>query len=571
MTRLRRYFDGMGMVSRLGAMATYACGALTIFCLLSFSFTSVTLAALAMTCGAIGLFAIMIRNAPGTLIDQVDPPSHDNPVAEKEPALDDQDENCGAAKKELAPLDEILRLKDSANRDPLTGLLNRASFRREVERCLIERGSDTSGWLMFVDLDGFKEINDQNGHDCGDKVLKTCARRLQLSSRVLGRGGDKYPDQSVYLSRFGGDEFVIFVDADLEASTVQRLVTRMLKVLSGAIAHGNRLVVVSASIGIAQCPEHGETFDTLVKAADSAMYKAKAKANPSPRFVFYDEQLDLQAQKVAKLEAELHTAIAHEELEFVFQPIFDLRTSQMVSAEALVRWNHPDGQTLRPAQFFNVLERTHLVGSFNEWGVAKIISYVSELHRRDLQLMIAANVAPQQLASLEFISLIKTHLQRCKCPPELLQIEVTEDAAMREPALTLQNLHKLHDLGVTLAIDDFGVGYSNLARLTELPLSRLKIDRSLLTAMDKKPSAFVLMQSIINLSNSLGFHTVVEGIETDEQLAMVSAMGADLGQGFLLSKPITFEQLVGLIEASALINRPVNPPTDQRTQSAAAH
>lgn len=566
---LMRYLDGMGVASRLGATATCACAALTVFCLIAFNFTIITLASMAMTCGAIGLFVILHRSAPATLIEVAEQASPEYLLAEGEPKLVDQTEIWETAKEDLAPLDEIIRLKESANRDPLTGLLNRASFRQEVERCLLEGDSGASGWLMFVDLNGFKEINDQNGHDCGDKVLKTCARRLQMCSRVLGRSASQDAEQSVYLSRFGGDEFVIFIDVNLEASNVERLVKRMLKVLSGEISHGNRLVVLSASIGIAQCPEHGKTFDTLIKAADSAMYVAKA--NPSPGFVFYDEQLDLQTQKIAKLETELHTAIANEELEFVFQPIFDLRTSQMVSAEALVRWNHPDGETLRPAHFFDVLERTHLVGSFNEWGVAKIISYVSQLHRSDLQLMIAANVAPQQLASLEFISLIKTHLQRCECPPELLQIEVTEDAAMREPALTLQNLHKLHDLGVTLAIDDFGVGYSNLARLTELPLSRLKIDRSLLTAMDKKPSAFVLMQSIINLSNSLGFHSVVEGIETDEQLAMVSAMGADLGQGFLLSKPITFEQLVALIEAKTLMNRTVKPPTDQRTQPAAAH
>lgn len=557
------------MPFRLSAIYMIASFGLAAFCFLVFGTSVSAVVATTIALSAVGFVVSLPRNSHSQSIGPEIPVENAEPY--DEPAIlpkdhTDTGEPSGEGKSQI---DEIIRLKESAYRDPLTGLLNRASFRQEVERCLLEEENTGSRWLMFVDLDGFKEINDQNGHDCGDKVLKTCARRLQLSSRMLTRSATQDDNQSVFISRFGGDEFVVFIDADIDASSVERLVKRMLKVLSGEITHGNRLVALTASIGIAQCPSHGRTFDKLIKAADSAMYVAKA--NSSPGFVFYDDQLDQHTRKIAKLETELHSAIAQEQLEFVFQPIFDLRTSEMVSAEALVRWNHPDGEVLRPAQFFNVLERTHLVGAFNEWGVAKIIESASELRRRNLRLMITANVAPQQLASLEFISLIKTHLHRSGCPPELLQIEVTEDAAMREPALTAQNLHKLHDIGVTLAIDDFGVGYSNLARLTELPLSRLKIDRSLLTAMDKKPSAFVLMQSIINLSNSLGFHSVVEGIETDEQLAMVSAMGADLGQGFLLSNPITFEQLVALIEAKALMNQSALPPADRRVEPAAAH
>jgi|GEM_PF-5537248 len=568
MIRLTRLATRQNTAVRLGALAILAGTGASALWLLAAGSETVALPEAMIALGATWLCALTlceILKAPE------EPRVHtDNqetrdgpPVTGQEPA-----NALPPVKNNQSQADEIIRLKESACRDPLTGLLNRASFRQEVERCLLKADDGATRWLMFVDLNGFKEINDQNGHDCGDRVLKACARRLQLSAQMIIHGSPYDADQSVFLSRFGGDEFVIFVDADVDALLIERVVKRILKVLACDITHNNRLIALTASTGIAAAPAHGTSFDELIKAADSAMYAAKA--SPTHKYVFYDEELDLETQKIAKLETELHIALAQEQLEFVFQPIFDLRTSQMVSAEALVRWNHPDGATLRPAEFFDVLERTHLVTSFNEWCVAKVISYVSELYRRGLPLMIAANVAPQQLASLEYIALIRTHLQRCNCPPELLQIEVTEDAAMREPALTVQNLHKLHDIGVTLAIDDFGVGYSNLARLTELPLSRLKIDRSLLTSMDKKPSAFVLMQSIINLSNSLGFHSVVEGIETDEQLAMVSTMGADLGQGFLLSKPISFEQLISLIEARALINPPDNSASAQRTQAVAA-
>lgn len=562
-----RYTEGQAKALRLGTLATIACIGLALLCAFAFGYPTIGFASLGFVMGAVCLHLVASReekaaNTPS--VDGFDPQTRDT---ERSTQATNEPSTQSRAADDQSQMDEIIRLKESACRDPLTGLLNRASFRQEVERCLLASPEGTSRWLMFVDLNGFKEINDLNGHDCGDKVLKVCARRLQLSAHMISQGSANEANQSAYLSRFGGDEFVVFIDADIEQALIERGVRRFLKVLARDITHGNRLVALTASIGIARAPDHGTTFDALIKAADSAMYAAKQSS--SLDYVFYDEQLDLETQKIAKLETELHTAITQEQLEFVFQPIFDLRTSEMVSAEALVRWKHPDGMVLRPAQFFNVLERTHLMGSFNEWGLAKIIAYASELHRRGLPLMIAANVAPQQLASLEYISLIKSHLQRSNCPPELLQIEVTEDAAMREPALTVQNLNKLHDIGVTLAIDDFGVGYSNLARLTELPLSRLKIDRSLLVAMDKKPSAYVLMQSIINLSNSLGFHSVVEGVETDEQLAMVSAMGADLGQGFLLSKPITFEQLVGLIEAKALMSPNAKRASGQRTQPVA--
>ncbi|WP_247272033.1 bifunctional diguanylate cyclase/phosphodiesterase [Qipengyuania sp. S6317L1] len=568
MIRLTRFVRSQNMALRLGALAIIASIGAAALWLVAPGTKPAPLPEALIALGATWLCALTfceILKAPDQphSLAVTQGPRHEPLGSGQEPAT-----APAPTKDDQSQADEIIRLKESACRDPLTGLLNRASFRREVERCLLKADDGATRWLMFVDLNGFKEINDQNGHDCGDKVLKACARRLQLSVQMIIQGSSYEAAESVFLSRFGGDEFVIFVDADVDASLIERVVKRILKVLACDITHNNRLIALTASTGIAAAPLHGTRFDDLIKAADSAMYAAKA--SPTHKYVFYDEELDLETRKIAKLETELHIALAQEQLEFVFQPIFDLRTSQMVSAEALVRWNHPDGETLRPAEFFDVLERTHLVTSFNEWCVAKVISYVGELHRRGLPLMIAANVAPQQLASLEYISLIRTHLQRSDCPPELLQIEVTEDAAMREPALTVQNLHKLHDIGVTLAIDDFGVGYSNLARLTELPLSRLKIDRSLLTSMDRKPSAFVLMQSIINLSNSLGFHSVVEGIETDEQLAMVSAMGADLGQGFLLSKPISFEQLVSLIEARALINPPEKSASAQHTQAVAA-
>ncbi|MEM6493181.1 MAG: bifunctional diguanylate cyclase/phosphodiesterase [Pseudomonadota bacterium] len=473
--------------------------------------------------------------------------------------------------------ERFAQLQEIARQDPLTGALNRSEFRKIVVAALTQCAassassssrSPSSGVVLFVDLDDFKAVNDTHGHFRGDALLQTCARRLEMIGETemaaLNRS-DAWGDEALHrlhVARFGGDEFAAFIEGPIAHEDLERILRRTLKALTGDIHLGGRTISISASLGAAFLPDHGDSFDELMMAADAAMYSAKAGGKN--RFEIYNARLDAKTRQEALEESELTSAIARGELEFLYQPIFDLRTSKIASAEALVRWKHPENGTLKPDEFFGALHRARLARPFHEWCIGEVIRTIGALNKRGTPLMIAANVSPEQLANLEFIALIKSHLEFWDCPAHLLQIEVTEDAAMREPELTMASLNKLHELGVTLAVDDFGVGYSNLVSLTRLPLSRLKVDRSLLLALDKQPAAFVLMQTVINLANSLGFHSVVEGIETDNQLQMIQSMGADFAQGFLLSRPVSLQQLMALMAASDIVAGTRNGQDDQR-------
>ena len=477
--------------------------------------------------------------------------------SQSETAISHESEGTGAPDNQAEDAQRLAQLHEIARRDPLTGVLNRSEFRRIVSAAIAQAGAQPAGVVLFIDLDNFKAVNDTHGHFRGDALLQTCARRLEMidqfaaQSSADGAQHANSPTNRLHVARFGGDEFAAFIEGPVDRDELERILRRTLRALIGDVHLGGRAISISASIGAAFLPDHGDTFDELMMAADAAMYSAKAHGKN--RFEVYSERLDAKARQEALEENELTTAIAEGQLTFVYQPVFDLRTTRIVSAEALVRWQHPQKGLLSPADFFDALHRARLVKPFSEWCIGEIIRTISELHERGAPIMVAANISPEQLSSLEFISVIKSNLERWNCPADLLQIEVTEDAAMRDPELTIASLNKLHELGITLAIDDFGVGYSNLVSLTRLPLSRLKVDRSLLHALDEQPATFVLMQTVLNLANSLGLHSVVEGVETQKQLEMVTSMGADFAQGFLLSHPLSLEQLIALNAASDII------------------
>lgn len=438
-------------------------------------------------------------------------------------------------------VNDMARLRLIAAQDALTGLSNRSHFKQIVEQHIQSANDECPHCLLFIDLDGFKKVNDSLGHSQGDKLLIACADRLRLATTILPSDDDDEVNTQIEIGRFGGDEFVVFVGNNGTGNTAQRLSRRILRVLSDPFHLGARSVQIGASIGVAFSPDLGVNFDELVRRADTAMYQAKGLGRNNCEF--FSDALLANTRQAELEENEVREAFVRGEFELYFQPLFDARTMEITSAEALLRWRHPRRGLLLPSSFFQAIDRANMNNQVGEWVINEVTRKISELDRAGTPLMIAANVSPTQLEDIEFTSLVRSCVSRWKCPPEMLQLEITEDTAMRDPEMTARSLSRLNEIGISVAIDDFGTGYSNLANLITLPLSRLKIDRSLLHSIDDSPEGFILVQTIINLSNSLGFHSVAEGVESEEQQHILQSMGCDILQGFLLSHPISFEKL----------------------------
>lgn len=483
-----------------------------------------------------------------------------------------QDAQAGTPEPADADLSaQFARLQSMAARDSLTGLSNRAGLESFVEHRLRHSEPGSPHCLMFIDIDGFKQVNDALGHSQGDRLLVLLAERLKMVVRhdLADRRGDT--ENNAVVARFGGDEFVIFVADAGSGNAAQKLASRILRILADPFQLGPKSVQVGASIGVAFAPDHGHDFRELIRKADVAMYRAKTLGKN--RCEFYHDSLLDAAREAEREENEVREAITRGEFELYFQPLMDARTMEICSAEALLRWNHPKRGVLSPPDFFPAIKRSNLSAAIDEWVINSAVARIAELERAQIPLMIAVNVSLNRLETLEFPSFIRSLLNRWDCSPHLLQIEATEDAAVSNPQVNLRNLGKLTELGVSVAIDDFGTGYSNLANLIMLPVSRLKIDQSLLKDIEHRPEAYVLVQTIISLANSLGFHSVAEGVETERQMQILQSMGCDVLQGFLFSRPVTFDQLkmlhhsfTGRVRRSQL--RKPKPPSPNRTVAA---
>lgn len=438
-------------------------------------------------------------------------------------------------------------LHEVAQRDTLTSLHNRSSFERAVERQLKKEGGD--GAVLFIDLDGFKSVNDMLGHNLGDRLLQVASDRLKLACRldelfaVETASADRL--ELVTIARFGGDEFVVFLSGVASEAVARKVAARILRVIGEPFELGPRVASVGASVGIALAHTHGKTYADLLRAADAAMYHAKRSGRN--RVEVYSTALDEEVLRLAEQEQELREALVRGEFELFFQPLIDCRTLRVSSAEALLRWRHPKRGLVLPGEFIPLAERANLIGAIGEWVVGEAARRIFKFAAAGQPLRIAVNVSPNQLQTVEFIAIVKAALQRAGAPAYLLELEITEDVAMRDVDLAADRLARLARLGVSVALDDFGTGYSNLASLIDMPFSRLKLDRSLVQNLTLRSEARVLAQTIISMANSLGLHSVAEGVETQDQLELLTAMGCDEVQGFLLSQPISHRELEELL------------------------
>lgn len=419
------------------------------------------------------------------------------------------------------------RLKFLARHDALTGLANRALLQERLAQSIShsQRGDRLTA-LMVLDLSQFKAVNDQLGHEIGDRVLQEAANRL-LSS----------VSETDTVARLGGDEFAIVLDQVARHADATPVAERVLASFATPFEVGDEEVKLEASLGICFAPDNGETTDVLLKCAGSALIESK-DSGPG-RYRFFDAQLHNKAVRKQAFEAELQQAVAQGQFTLHYQPQVSLVSGAVVGCEALLRWNRPDGQVVLPIEVIAPLEESGQIVQVGAWVLQQACSQLStwKLQGYGNDLRIAVNVSPLQLQSPDFLDVVRGALERTDTRPECLELELSERASVDDSSRAMTTMRELAQMGVRLAIDDFGSGASSLMALSELPLSTLKIDLDFVTAMFEQPRRAVVVEAAIKLAQTFGFETVAEGVETEDQQRKLARLGCTTAQGFHIGRP----------------------------------
>jgi diguanylate cyclase (GGDEF)-like protein len=409
--------------------------------------------------------------------------------------------------------------------DPLTGLPNRAQFMETAGALLtgsIARREPCA--ILMLDLDRFKLINDVMGHDFGDRVLKKMADRLRLS--VL-RSTD-------VVARLSGDEFA-FCLPGLGANEATELAHRVLTALERPLSLDDQTIDVGGSIGLTVCPEHGDEAGLLLSRAEIAMYAAKERRLGVRA---YEPSLDSSSAYSLSLLTELRTAVDTNQLQLYLQPKVRLADGEVIGAEALVRWEHPERGLVQPMQFVPFAEQSGFVRVLTLWMVEQTAKYAASIGPAWPAMKFGVNLSARDLLDQDFPAKVQQLTQRSAVDPKKLTLEITESSIMEDPERSLQTLLKLREQGLRLSIDDFGTGYSSLAYLKRLPLDELKIDRSFVMSMQTDPADAKIVRSTIDLAHNLGLSVVAEGIDSPEAFALLRDLGCDEGQGYRLARPM---------------------------------
>ncbi len=418
-------------------------------------------------------------------------------------------------------------LHRQAHFDELTGLPNRQLLKDRLEQHLIQvRREERSGAMLFLDLDRFKEINDIYGHSIGDIVLAQAAERICAEVR-----------DSDTVARLGGDEFVVVMPRTHSDSGIRTIASRLLKRLSEAFSVRGTDHFVSASIGIVVFPEDGDSVETLLKNADSAMYRAKESGRSC--FEFYSHKLNAESRRKIEMERHLRDAVQNGELDVHYQPQIDLATGIICGAEALVRWRTPDGEAVDPMEFTALAEDSGLILDLGRRVIEQTCADFRELLDRGLHPgAMSINVSARQLRELDFTSDVLEPLRRFDIHPGYMQLEITETTVAQNRDTAIDILHALRDHGVQVAIDDFGTGYSSLSYLQQLPFDLIKIDKTFTKLIGSGDRSDKICRTIIRMAHELGKKAIAEGIETRAQADFLKANGCDYGQGYFFSVPL---------------------------------
>lgn len=431
------------------------------------------------------------------------------------------------------------QLRHLAHHDPLTDLPNRRKLFAFLSSALEQaRAAGRHAAVLFIDLDNFKTINDSLGHEFGDRVLKGIGDRL----RTLAQEGE-------FVARLGGDEFTLVLRDVKDPEDVKARVERVVAAFQRPLAVERRELLVGVSIGVAVFPDHAMDAEALLRAADSALFRAKELGRN--RYCVYSPELLQAAASRFRTEQALRKAIEADELLLHFQPEVSLATLETTVVEALLRWRRPDGTLLSAGQFLDVAQQSGLILELNEWVLRAAGATLREWRAGAWpQARIAINASSQQFLTGNFVGVVERMLRTSGLPPECLELELTENV-LQTGSVTIEALHALRLLGVTVALDDFGAGFSSLTSLERLPLDRVKIDRGLVAAVDSSPRAAAIVRSIISLCRSLGLQVTAEGVERPAQLDLLLSCGDVHVQGYLIARPAAADAMLEFVRGAS--------------------
>jgi len=452
------------------------------------------------------------------------------------------------------------KFEHRAHHDELTGLANRTLFEDRAAVAIEHaRRSDGHCAVLFLDLDRFKNVNDSLGHAVGNLLLQAVAKRLRAATRA---------DDTV--ARLGGDEFVVLLPDLDDPAKATAVASAVLDAFGEPFSVSGHRVFASPSIGIAVFPADGRDSDALLKNADTAMYRAKARGRRT--YCTYESSMNDHAQERLALEGRLHGAIERDELRLHYQPKINLSTGRVTGMEALLRWEHPELGLLHPTSFISLAEESGLIVPLGEWALNEACRQNQAWSDAGFApLVVAVNLSLRQFQQQRIEDVTARILRSTGLDPRLLELELTESLAMHEPDHVTATLSDLRAIGVTCSIDDFGTGYSGLSQLTRLPIDKLKIDKSFVATIDSDREAPIVM-AVVALAHGLGLQVVAEGVETDAQLVRLQELGCDEMQGFLFSRPVSAEHFEQLLMLEAVCPGPgrLVGPRDARRLSAIA-
>ena len=431
------------------------------------------------------------------------------------------------------------RLHELVNHDPLTGLPNRRLFNELLEHAIkrAEREHHQIA-LLFVDLDRFKAINDSLGHQVGDKLLYEVSKRIHHAMR-----------DSDIVARLGGDEFLVMMDMIKHPQDAALIAQKIIYALQVEFFIDGKEIFIGASVGISIFPKDGSDVDSLIKAADIAMYQVKNRGKNN--HCFYSEDLSKNAVERFTIESQLRHALERNQFEMYYQPQISLLTGDIIGAEALIRWRHPDLGLVSPARFIPIAEETGLIVQIGEWvlrqAALQAIQWINDGYTMQ---WISVNVSGVQIMRSNFYDTVYGILIETNCNPNILELEITESTVMQNTEFVIDTFNNIKQLGVRVAIDDFGTGYSSLSNLKRLPLDKIKIDQSFVRGLPDDLDDAAITNTINAMACSLGFTVIAEGVETLAQATFLKNMGCLEAQGYLYSKPVTAAEFTKLLAIS---------------------
>jgi diguanylate cyclase (GGDEF)-like protein len=436
--------------------------------------------------------------------------------------------------------------------DGLTGAPNRQYFQAMLGDALAHHRVDGMPFaLLCIDLDNFKRINDTLGHGVGDELLRVVTRRLGAELRDGRKSGPPLParDHDGF-SRLGGDEFMVLLQGIEDAGDATAVAARLIAAVSQPMRLAQHEVLVTPSIGIAMCPDDGEDAETLQRNADLAMYFAKRR-EPGTAALF-EADMSAGALKRLTIEGELRNAIERNELSLEYQPQYHLGSARIVGMEALLRWKHPSLGMVPPSEFVPIAEQTGLIFPIGDWVLRTACRQVCAWQRDGLpSVRMAVNVSGLQLIHADFPATVAAILAEAGMAPSLLELEITETVIVQDDLRAIRAIRELQAIGVEIAIDDFGTGHSSFARLSRFPVNRLKIDRAFVRRAHMSSADNAIASAMISMARSLNIEVVAEGIEEMEQLLLLQDRSCDVGQGFLLSRPLAADAAGQLLRRAA--------------------